>query len=140
MANVSFEGMDDMIRALDAAGKIDEIAPDMLNAGANVVKAEIEKSIRSSRYRISSYSNSVTKSKVNKGKGDPYISITANGTNEKGVRRAQVLFILNYGRHRGKHGTIQGDYFWTTATKRAAESAKDAMEAVLAQKLKEEGL
>lgn len=143
MADITFEGMDDLIRALDAAGAMDEdTVKEILNAGADVALEEIRKEIRRSRYKISGYAPYVKKGKVSRSKGgDPKISVTVSGTNDHGERRGTVLFVLNYGRRSSDpHGAIQPGYFWTTATRKAQAQAAKAMEEVLSKKLKEEGL
>lgn len=141
MADISFEGMDEAIRALDAAGQLsDELVGDMLQSGANVAIEEIKSGISRSRFRISDYSHHISASKkLKKSRGDSYINITASGKNERGERRAAILFVLNYGR-RAEFGRIEPGYFWTLATKRAQEPAAQAMEAVLDDYYKKEGL
>lgn len=145
MADVALEGMDEIIRALDAAGALtDDTVSDILEAGAEVAVNEIRDGIRRSRYKIADYANHVSKSRVKKRKdGGAYITVTIDGKNEKGQRRAMIAFILNYGRRAGtgsRGGEIQGDYFWTKATQKAQKKAAAAMEAVLRDKLKQEGL
>lgn len=142
MADITFEGMDDLITALDAAGKLDdETVSEILNAGADVALESIRQSVRSSRYRISGYAGSIKKSRVKKRKGEPYISISVDGKNERGERRGTVLFVLNYGRSsHDPHGAIQPGYFWTVATRQAQEPAQKAMEEVINKKLQKEGL
>lgn len=145
MADITFSGFDEMIRALDAAGKLDDAAvQDILEAGANVALDEIRGSVRRSRYKISNYAEYIQKSRVKRRRdGDPYISIYPNGKNERGVKRATILFVLNYGRRQGSRnrgGEIDADYFWTNASKRAQDRAAKAMEDALTKKLKQEGL
>ena len=142
MADITFEGMDELIRALDAAGKLDDQTTDeILNAGADVALQAIRQAVRSSRYRISGYASAVKKSRVKKRNGEPYISITVDGRNERGERRGTVLFVLNYGRSsHDPHGAIQPGYFWTMATRQAMEPAQKAMEEIMNKKLQEEGL
>lgn len=143
MADITFEGMDDIIRALDAAGKMDDdTVKDILNAGADIAVEEIRTQIRGSRFKIAEYAPYVTKGKIKRNKnGDPYMSVTVSGTNQHGERRGTVLFVLNYGRSsRDPHGEIRPGYFWTVATQKAKEEAARAMEAALAKKLQKEGL
>ena len=141
MADITFDGMDDAIRALDAAGNLtDELVSEMLQAGADVVTHEIRDGISRSRYKISHYASSVKPSKKLKRKrGDSYVTITASGNNSEGRRRAEVLFVLNYGR-REQYGRIEPGYFWTLATQRAQDPAAKAMEEVLSDHYKKEGL
>ena len=80
MADITFDGMDDAIRALDAAGNLtDELVSEMLQAGADVVTQEIRDGISRSRFKISNYASSVKPSKKLKRKrGDSYVTITAS--------------------------------------------------------------
>lgn len=146
MADIVLEGMDDLIRALDAAGKMDEdTIQEILEAGADVAVEEIRREIRRSRYRIADYAGHVQRGKVKrkKGSGDPYISVTLSGNTKNGTPRSTVAFVLNYGREertRSRGGAIAADYFWTRGTQNAQKKAAEAMEAVLRDKLKQEGL
>lgn len=143
MADITFEGVDELIRALDAAGAMDDdTVKEILNAGADIAVAEIRSQIRSSRYKIQDYAPFVQKGKVRRNKnGDPYMSVTVTGNNPQGERRGTVLFVLNYGRSaRSPRGEIRPGYFWTVATQKAKEEAAKAMEAALQKKLHEEGL
>ena len=143
MADISFEGMDDAIRALDAAGEFDDqLISDMLHAGAEIVVQQIQTGITRSRFKLDGYAGSVQAArqvKRTRKDKDPYLTVTANGKNEKGTRRAEILFVLNYGR-REEFGRIEPGYFWTLATQKAQAPAAKAMEAVLEEKYKKEGL
>ena len=146
MADITFEGMDELIRALDASGKLDDQTVEViLEAGADVAVEQIRTEIRRSRYKIAHYAGFVTRSKVKRKKqtGDPYISVTINGKTAAGLPRSTVAFVLNYGRREhtnSKGGAIQADYFWTRGTQKAQKTAAAAMEAALEKAIKKEGL
>ena len=65
--------------------------------------------------------------------------MTSVGKNKHGVRRATVLFVLNYGRG-PEYGKISGTYFWTKGSKAAESQVDKELEDILTKKLKERGL
>ncbi len=104
MAGMTVDGLDGLMDDLEALAALpDQVAEDMLNAGADVLvpaqRAEIE-----SRWRgpwsegISA--KSVKKGKVKKGRSGHSISVYPQGTRKRGdkqVRNAEIAFINEYG-------------------------------------------
>lgn len=142
MANIAVTGIDDMIKALRSAEILDdETEKEMLFEAGNIIVEELQKTVRSSGFRTEAYAGSVKYAKKIKTDkyGEPYISITAKGKNTHGRRRAEVLFVLNYGRS-PEYGEITGTYFWTRGTKNAEAKVTKVITQKLEEKLKERGL
>lgn len=142
MAKFVATGIDELNAALKHAGGLDEETIEkMLFAAGDEIVDELQKATRSSGFRTQEYAQHIRYAKnVKRDKTDsPYITISVNGKNAHGTRRAMVLFILNYGR-REKPGQIHGTFFWTRGTKSAESRAQKKIEEIQNQKLKERGL
>lgn len=127
---------------LQKADMFDEsMQREMLYAAGDIIVAELQKRVRQSGFATEGYASSVKYKKTIKydKSGDPYITITAEGKNSRGERKATVLFVLNYGRSE-KYGKITGTYFWTKGTQEAQKLVDAEMEKILTEKLKERGL
>ena len=111
---------------------------DVLNAEADVLIGEIQKSINASQFDRSKIPRQVQKSKVTKSTVRS-VTVTARRKNERGERNATVAFVLNYG-GREEFGEIVGGYFWTSNVKKSEKPMLSAAEEVVITKMKERGL
>lgn len=142
MAEFSFDGMDDLIKAMQKADLFDEATQtDLLQAGTAHLRELIEDEAGRSQYNLKFLSPKLTKQKkVKKDKdGNYYMTVSVSGKNERGERNATVAFVLNYGR-REEYGKIEGSYFWTRAVRRSETSVVPVYEKIITQKLQERGL
>lgn len=142
MANISITGVDELMATLQKANVFDEnMQQELLYAAGDIIVEELQNAVRASGFRTEAYAFSVKYRKTIKQdkNGDPYITITAVGKNEHGMRRATVLFVLNYGRS-AEYGKINGTYFWTKGVRSAQKRVNAELEKILTQKLKERGL
>lgn len=138
MASFEMEGLEKAIDELKKADLFDDqTVVEMLTAAGDVIVREIRTKMDASGFDIGSYKTSVSfRKKVRKDKnGDPYITVTVNGKNRQGERKATVLFVLNYGRS-AEYGEIPGSYFWTNGTKAAEPLAMKELKKIVEQKLK----
>lgn len=142
MAKIKISGMEELMATLQKENLFDEdMEKELLYAAGDIIVEELQKMVRNSGFRTAEYASSVKYSKtIKKDKNDnPYITITAQGKNRQGERRATVLFVLNYGRSE-KYGKIQGTYFWTKGVRNANKRVDAELEKIMTQKLQERGL
>ena len=131
MAEISFDGVDDIVRTMTDFNLFDEeTQTELLTAGASHIRTAIQG-------LLSKLSNP---RKIKRDKdGNFYVTITVSGKNERGERNATVLFVLNYGRSE-PYGKIQGSYFWTRAVQRSQRSLISVYERIINDKLDERSL
>nr|DAG68774.1 MAG TPA: hypothetical protein [Caudoviricetes sp.] len=141
MANISVEGLDKLVLALQKADIFDEqTQKQMLYESANIAMDNIADEMIRSNFNIGHLTNRLQKTKIKKNKyGEPVISITAKGHNLTGDRNAAILFVLNYGRSK-QYGEITGGYFWTKGVKKSEKEIQKRLEEITKEKLKERGL
>lgn len=140
MAEFDCSSIDQLIKEMQSLDLYDEETQDeVLNAEADVLVSEIQKSMSTSKFDLSKIARNVKKSKAKKTKGNRSVTVTVRGKNERGERNATVAFVLNYGR-RKEFGEIVGEYFWTSAVKKAENPMLSAAEEVVIKKIKERGL
>ena len=85
-------GFDDFAKELDRLGKLDEYAPDMLEAAAPILERELKGQVQAEAnrgYATGDLAGSIKSRKPEKNERGHYVTITASG-NEK-------LAYLNYG-------------------------------------------
>lgn len=141
MAKFQTSGVDEMVAKLQKAGGLDDkLVTEIMNAAGEIMVAEIKKRVAQSGFATEEYVKSIKPTKIRRNKfGEPYIQVTAVGSNKHGERRAAVLFVLNYGRG-PRYGRITGTYYWTKGSQEAAKQVEKELDALLTQKLKERGL
>ena len=143
MANFISSGADEVIRQLEQADLFgDEAASRLLDAGAELFVANVQKEMRAAPYRLGSLLEKVKRKggKLRRdAQGRPYVTVTVNGTNKRGERNATVAFVLNYGRAE-KFGRIEPAHFWTRAKQTTAEQIPDAYAEVVRDIYQERGL
>lgn len=102
MDDMSFEvmGFDELAKELDQLGKIDEYAPEILQAAAPVLekslKAEVQKAANRG-YASGDLAGSIKACKPGKNEQGHYVVVTAKGKDRKGTRNNEKLAYLNYG-------------------------------------------
>lgn len=102
VADMSFviSGIDDLIKDLEKAGKLDAYAPDLLTAAApylvDSVKEEVQKAADRG-YSEGALAESISANKPAKNVYGNYISVTAKGKDKRGIRNNEKLAYLNYG-------------------------------------------
>ena len=142
MASLHVEGMNEMVHALAKADLFDEeMKKELLYAAGDIMVRELWEWIRTSGFNFAGYKNKIKYSKkITWDKnGLPYITVTVSGKNENGVRRAVIVFVMNYGRSK-EYGQITGTYFWTRGSEAAAQKIKQEFEKIINQRLQERGL
>lgn len=141
MAKFETSGLDKMMATLQDVDVLDEATiQEMMDAAGEILVAEIKKRVAQSGFATEDYVKSIKATKIKRNKyGEPYIQVTSIGKNKHGVRRAAVLFVLNYGRG-PEYGKISGTYFWTKGSKAAESQVDKELEDILTKKLKERGL
>lgn len=142
MANLSFDGIDGVINALqDADLFTEDIQQELLTAAERHLSEVIRQEIGRAPYDLSFVNKKLTKNrKIKKDKnGDYYLTVSVTGKNSRGERNATVAFVLNYGR-REVFGKIEGSYFWTRAVQRSSNSLLPVYEKVITEKYREKGL
>lgn len=142
MAEFSFDGMDELIAAMQEADIFDEATQtELLAAGSEHLRDVIREEVVRAPYNLKFVSQKLTKQrKAKKDKnGNYYMSVSVSGKNERGERNATVAFVLNYGRSES-YGKIAGSYFWTRAVKRSEKTVVPVYEAIITEKYKERGL
>lgn len=142
MAEFSFNGMDELIAAMQEADIFDEATQtELLAAGSEHLRDVIREEVVRAPYNLKFVSQKLTKQrKAKKDKnGNYYMSVSVSGKNERGERNATVAFVLNYGRSEA-YGKIPGSYFWTRAVKRSEKTVVPVYEAIITEKYKERGL
>lgn len=93
-------GFDNLEKELDRLGKLDEAAPDMLQAAAPVLEKELKGQVvagANKGYAFGDLAGSIKANKPEKNKLGHYVSVTAKGKDRKGVRNNEKLAYLNYG-------------------------------------------
>lgn len=93
-------GLDDLIRELEEFGQVDRLAPQMLEAAAPILEKEMKNQVRKQAdkgYATGDLENAVTHGKTKKNQYGHYLTVTAEGTDRKGVRNNDKLAYLNYG-------------------------------------------
>lgn len=93
-------GVDDLIKELEKVGNIDTYAPELLNAAAPIlersVKTEVGKAANRG-YVTGDLKGAVKANKPSQNQYGHYVSVTAKGSDRKGVRNNEKLAFLNYG-------------------------------------------
>lgn len=142
MAEISFDGTDDVIRALSEFDLFDEqTQTKLLEAGyENLRSLIVEEGGRSGQDigRMLKKLSKPKKAKKDK-QGIYYVTVSPSGKNERGERNGAVLFVLNYGRSE-PYGKIQGSYFWTRAVRRSERQVLPVYEKIINEELTERGL
>lgn len=142
MAEFTFEGMDDLIKAMQKADLFDEqTQTELLLAGTAQLRDLIQEEAGRAPYNLKFLSSKLTKQKkVKRDKdGNYYMTVSVSGKNERGQRNATVAFVLNYGR-REEFGKIAGSYYWTRAVRRSDNTVVPVYEKIITKKLEERGL
>lgn len=142
MAEFTFEGMDDLIKAMQKADLFDEqTQTELLLAGTAQLRDLIQEEAGRAPYNLKFISSKLTEQKkVKRDKdGNYYMTVSVSGKNERGQRNATVAFVLNYGR-REEFGKIAGSYYWTRAVRRSDNMVVPVYEKIITKKLEERGL
>ena len=93
-------GLTDLMRELEAFGRVDELAPQMLEAAAPILKKEMKNQVRRQAnrgYATGDLENAITSGKAKANQYGHYLTVTAEGTDRKGIRNNDKLAYLNYG-------------------------------------------
>ena len=139
MARLTVNGLDALVGDLaEVASLPDSVIEELLNAEADVIEAEQRKTVRemlSGPYATGATAASIRKGKVKKTPSGKSITVAPKGTNKRGIRHAEVLFITEY----GKKGQPARPAV-RTANTRAEKPALDAGEKVFNDFLDKKGL
>lgn len=91
---------DDLEKELDGLGRLDEMAPAILEAAAPVLEKELKARVEAGAnkgYAFGDLAGSIKANKPEKNKLGHYVAVTAKGKDRKGVRNNEKLAYLNYG-------------------------------------------
>lgn len=139
MARLTVNGLDALVGDLaEVASLPDSVIEELLSAEADVIEAEQRKTVRemlSGPYATGATAASIRKGKVKKTPSGKSITVAPKGTNKRGTRHAEVLFINEY----GKKGQPARPAV-RTANTRAEKPALDAGEKVFNDFLDKKGL
>lgn len=139
MARLTVNGLDALVGDLaEVASLPDSVIEELLNAEADVIEAEQRKTVRemlSGPYATGATAASIRKGKVKKTPSGKSITVAPKGTNKRGTRHAEALFINEY----GKKGQPARPAV-RTANTRAEKPALDAGEKVFNDFLDKKGL
>lgn len=145
MADFTFDeyAIPNLIKQLEGANVYDDqIAQEMLFAGAEVLSAEIKEHMaRAGNFNSDNISKNVGFTRrVNKGKnGVRSVTITVKGKDKNGVPNAAKAFVFNYGRQK-RYGAIVGSHYWNRARQKAEPEMIKKCEEIATNKLRQKGL
>lgn len=142
LASISFDGMDDLVKAMSQLDLFDEqTQTKLLTAGTAHLRSVIEEEGTRSGQDVKRMLTKLSKPrKAKKDKdGNYYMTVTVSGKNDRGERNATVLFVLNYGRSE-PFGKIHGSYFWTRAVQRSQRDILPIYEKIINEELEERSL
>ena len=96
----SVTGFDELEKELDQLGKIDEYAPELLEAAVQPLEKELKGQVQRAAnrgYATGELASSIKACKPGQNSIGHYIAVTAKGKDKKGVRNNEKLAYLNYG-------------------------------------------
>ena len=136
MALFNGEGFDELLESLKRdSDLLDTAAPDVLQAGAEIVAQEWRNTIQAhGLIDTGDMLESVAPSQAVVNANEKKIAVYPQGRDRKGVRNAEKAFINHYGASRRK-----ATHFVDDAETKAEGPAIDAMAAVWYEKLESEG-
>lgn len=140
MARMENDGIDELITSLETMyGDTDKLQDDILDAGAAIVKREVERAIfRSGRVDTGELLNSIKIKKKNTSKNgyrERVRIIRPMGKDSKGVSNGYKGFVTNYGSSK-----MPGDRYWDRAEKAAEPEIESAANTEINLYLREKGL
>lgn len=100
MANFHLERIDDLIRELDEAGNLDEIAPEMIEAALPILEDSLKETVQNEAnkgYATGELVASIKKSRSMRNQYGYFGVVRPTGTDKKGVRNMEKLAYLHYG-------------------------------------------
>lgn len=145
MASFAVEGLDELIRQLDATDA-DAMVDEILLATSDEMIQRVRAGMTASPFHMESILPKV--GRIGKIKTDRdglrYVTVSVKGKHKNGVANALIAFVLNYGRgpnpNRGskenksrKQGVIHGAYFWTKATRDTEAAIPGIAEKIMEQ-------
>ena len=137
MAQVSTYGFSDFLREMQALGEnVDEIAEEMLDAGAEVATEEWKNGIREHDYidtgdMLASVGPNKNTKSSGRSSGARSVEIYPQGKDRKGIRNAEKAYMLHYGTSK-----MRGSRFVDDIDERAEQKIQEAMEKVMDEHLK----
>lgn len=93
-------GFEDLAKQLDEIGKIDDLAPTMLEAAAPILEKELKSQIHREAvkgYATGELERSIKANKPGENHIGHFVSVTAKGKDRNGTRNNEKLGYLNYG-------------------------------------------
>lgn len=93
-------GFDDFAKALDDMGRIDDYAPELLEAAVPELEKTLKENVQveaNRGYAKGDLEESIKSGKPGKNKKGHYIAVNAKGKDRKGVRNNEKLAYLDYG-------------------------------------------
>ena len=128
MAKCRMDGLDDLIRALEDAADVDQIAEDMLVEGGNVLKTNIRSEIMGAAdrgYATGQLMNSVIPDTPRKNAFGYTVEVHPVGMDSKGVRNGEKWGYLE----NGNGGSQEPHPFEDKAVKRSESECQEVMQA-----------
>ncbi|NBI08647.1 hypothetical protein D1641_01255 [Colidextribacter sp. OB.20] len=146
MAKLSVSGIDDLMLSLEEIASIpDDVAAAMLDAEAQVVEEYqlgSAATMLKGPYSTGQTALSIRRGKMKKGRdGARMVYVSPTGTNDRGVRNAEVAFINEYGIPKSKGRQARpGRQFIRIANEKAADPAVAEAEKIYDEFLKSKNL
>lgn len=127
MARCRIEGLDDLIRALEDAEDVDQIAEEMLAEGANTLQENIKSEIMGAAdrgYATGELASSVIPDAPRKNGYGHYVEVRPVGMDSKGVRNGEKWGYLEH----GNGGSQKPHPFVDKAVTRSETECAEAMQ------------
>lgn len=93
-------GFDDLAKQLEELGEIDQYAPELLKAAAPTLEKSMKEEVGKASdrgYATGELKEALKANKPGQNSYGHYVSVTAKGTDRKGVKNNEKLAYLNYG-------------------------------------------
>ena len=100
MANFEMKGFEDLIRQLEQAADLEQIAPKMIEEATPILEAELKRTVQQEANRGYTTGRMVASIKATKAKRNQYgyfDDVRPTGEDKKGVRNMEKLAYLHYG-------------------------------------------
>ena len=120
---------DDLMRQLRKMENIDKVAPKMLNAAKKIVKPALKKNV-ARHHRTGDLERSIKGTKNRKNQYGWYTKLIFDGFDRNGVANDTKATVIEYGRAKGKRGSVAADPFIQRTINETNDDAVDAMQEV----------
>lgn len=101
MAEFRIDGIDEMIQALQKAGRFSEIAPKAVDAASPILESAVKSAVEGAAnrgYATGDLAGSIKKTKAKMNQWGAFAVVKPTGTDRKGVSNSDKLMRLEFGR------------------------------------------